>query len=124
MKTKILSIAIIALLLGVSASARSISEDTTRMLTPSEQPEFQADINMGADNVVRFLLRKPRHEVVKLKVLTESGAVIYTYTVRKHKSARIGFDTSKLSQGNYHYIIIKDKKEVMRRTFAKVNSDN
>mgnify|MGYP001816232977 CR=1 FL=1 len=111
-------------MLGISLSTVAADEDTTRLLTPAEQEGFQACINLFPDNIVQFQVEKQGNEKVRLRVYTEGGTLIYTYSIKKHKCARIGFDTSKLKPGKYQYVIEKGKEEVIRKTIEKKNSDS
>lgn len=122
MKAKVLTITLIALMLGISVSANNVKKDTTRMLTPSEQPEFQACINLFPDNILQFSVEKPDNEKVKLRVYTDGGTLIYTYIVKKQNCVRISFDTSQLKPGMYHYVIERNKKEVLRKSIEKKNT--
>lgn len=123
MKAKILTVTMIALMLGISLRGNNLNEDTTRMITPSGQTEFQACINMYPDNILQFQVEKADNDKVKLRVYTERGTLIYTYNVKKHNCVRIGFDTSQLKPGMYHYVIEKNKKEVLRKSIEKKNTN-
>ncbi len=120
MKTKILSIALIALMLGMVVSSNAADADTNRRKAPYIDASFQADINLFPDNVVKFLVVKPDEDKVKLRVYDDANTLLYTYTLKKQSSARIGFDISPLEAGKYHFVIERNKKEVLRKTITKV----
>lgn len=122
MKTKILTITMIALMMGMTINGSAGPEDTLKMIEPTS--EFQASINLFPDNIVQFQIVKPLSEKVKLRVYDESGILIYTYSIRKHKTARIGFDTKLLKPGNYDYVIERNKEEVLRKTFTRKDANH
>jgi hypothetical protein len=121
MKTKILAITLFALILGSAVKVNANDKDTGRILTPSAQTEFQASIQLLANDIVRFNVIKPDDEKVRLRVYSEGGILIYSYILRKNSSAKIGFDTRMLSPGKYQYVVERSKEEVLRKTIEKKN---
>lgn len=119
MKTKLLALALIALMTGISSNINAAAPDTVKLANPAEILAFQASINLFPDDIVQFSVVKPEDEKVKFRVYSESGTLIYTYSLKKHTSARIGFNTKDLMPGNYTYIVEKNKKEVLRKVIAK-----
>jgi len=122
MKAKILTITMIALMMGMTINGSAGPDDSLKVVNPTS--EFQACINQYPDNIVQFHVVKPDNDKVKLRVYDEAGFVIYTYSIRKHNTARIGFDTKLLKPGTYLYVIERNKKEVLRKTFTKKSKNN
>ena len=81
MKTRILTIAMIALMMGIVVNTKADGADSIKSTTPSPviEQSFQASINLFADDVVKFHVVKPEGEKVKLRVTGENGTVLYTY---------------------------------------------
>jgi len=119
MKTNILTIAMIALMMGTVVNTKAEGVDTNRRTGPVIEKTFQASVNLFADDMVKFHVVKPAGEKVRLKVTGENGTVLYTYILKKEKAARIGFDISKLEPGKYNYIVERNKEEVLRKTIEK-----
>lgn len=123
MKTKILTLTLIAFIIGSVVQGNTPDNDTSTKSTTTEQSKFQASINLLADDVVRFNVIKPDEDKVRLSVYTEGGIHIYSYILKKDNSARIGFDTQELSPGEYQYVVLRNKEEVLRKTFEKKNDN-
>ena len=123
MKTKILTITLVALIIGSSVQGNTPDKDTGSKSTATEQSNFQASINLLADNVVRFNIIKTDEDKVRLSVYSEGGIHLYSYILKKDNSARIGFDTRRLSPGKYQYVVVRNKKEVLRKTIEKKNEN-
>jgi hypothetical protein len=121
MKTKTLVIAIFTLILGltVTVNGNTPHKETGSKTTTVEQSEFQASINILADDIVRFNVIMPKEDKVRLSAYSERGILIYSYILRKRNYARIGFDISMLSPGKYEYVIERNKEEVLRKTIEK-----
>ena len=109
----------IALMLGIAVNTKANEPDTNRRTGPAIEKTFQASINLFPDEIVKFHVVKPEGEKVKLRVQDENGLTIYTYSLKKENTARIGFDISNLSPGKYNYIIERNKKEVLQKTIVK-----
>jgi len=123
MKTKILTIAMIALMMGIVVNTKADDTDTNRRTNPVIEKSFEASINLFSNDIVKFHVIKPAGEKVKLRVTDENGLVIYTYILKKENTARIGFDVSTLSPGKYNYIIERNKQEVLRKTIVKTTGN-
>ena len=118
MKTKILAITLIALIMGLAFSSNAENADTNRT-EPTLQKDFQACINLYPDNIVKFHVVKPEQDKVKMLIYGEDDTLLYAYIMKKHNSARIGFDINSLEPGKYHCVIKRNKKEVLRKTIIK-----
>jgi flagellar hook assembly protein FlgD len=118
MKTKILTFALIALMTGMTLNSNASNDDSLKVVN-SVSTEFQACINQFPDNIVRFQLVKPDEDKVKLRVYSEKGRIIYTYSLKKHNKAKISFDVSYLEPGKYDYVVERNKEEVIRKTIIK-----
>lgn len=123
MKTKIIAILLFTLIIGTAVKGNTPDGATSRTLTTSEQSEIQASINLTSDDIVMFNVVKPDDEKVKLRVYTDGGTLIYSYILKKANSARIGFDTGRLSPGKYQYIVEYKKEDVLRKTIEKKNEN-
>ena len=121
MKTKILTLALLSLMMGITLSSNAGNDDSSTVVNPAINSEFQACINLYQDNIVRFQLVKPEQDKVKLRIYSEKGRIIYTYSLKKHNKARVGFDISFLEAGKYDYVIERNKEEVLRKTIIKEN---
>ena len=119
MKTKTLTLALIALMIGITLSTTAGNDDTTKLVNPAAENEFQACINMCSDNLVKFLVENPEKDKIKLRIYDDSGMKLYTYTFKKENVARICFDLSKLEAGTYECIVERNKEEVLRKTIEK-----
>ena len=121
MKTKILTIAMVALMMGMVLNSKAEEGDTNNRTIPEVAKTFKASINLFPDNVVKFHVVNPNQEKIKLRILDERGKGIYTYIMKKPKAARISFDVSNLEAGKYRYTVEKDKKEVMSKVIEKTD---
>ncbi|MDT8392902.1 MAG: T9SS type A sorting domain-containing protein [Bacteroidales bacterium] len=121
MKTKIITLTVLALMMGLSLNTKAENEDTAKVDQAAPESAFKASINLYPDNVVKFLIEKPDQDIVKLRVYDVSGVELFNYAIRKENVARIGFDVSNLKPGNYEYAIERNKQEVMRKTIKKAN---
>ena len=121
MKTKVITITMIALMMGFALNTNAGNDkDTLAVAKPVLKTDCQACIQLLSNDIVQFNIEKVDQAKVKLRVYTEGGSLIYSYTVsKKQNAARIGFDTKNLEPGNYVYIVVKDKEEVARKTIAK-----
>ncbi len=119
MKTKILAITMIALIMGMVINSNAENADTNNRTEPGLQTDFQACINLYADNIVKFQVVKPEQDKVKLLIYGEDNTLLYAYVMKKHNAARIGFDINSLEPGKYHCVIKRNKKEVLRKTITK-----
>jgi transposase len=119
MKTKILALTLISFIVGLSVRGNTPIKETGGNSTSTEQSKFQASINLLADDVVRFNVIKPDKDKVRLSVYTKGGIHLYSYILKKDNSARIGFDTQELSPGEYQYVVVRNKEEVLRKTIEK-----
>ena len=119
MKTKILTITLIALMMGITLKSNAGSNDTVKGAYVSANSEFQACINLYPDNIVKFHVVKPDQDKVKLCVYDDAGFLLYSYSIRKHNKARIGFDISTLETGKYDFVILRNKQEILRKTINK-----
>jgi hypothetical protein len=120
MKTKILSLAMIALMIGMVINTYALNEDTTKLAKPSSEMNFQAAINFCTDSHVKFLVENPENDKVKLRIYDDSGIKLYTYSFKKENFARICFDISQLDAGTYECVVERNKEEVLRKTIEKV----
>jgi hypothetical protein len=121
MKTRILTIAMVALMMGIAINLRAEEGDTNSRTAPVVAKTFNASINLFPDDVVKFHVVNPGQEKVKLRITDERGTTLYTYILKKEKAVSIGFDVSKLEAGKYNYTIVKNKKEVLRKTIVKAD---
>lgn len=119
MKTRILTLTMIALMMGLVMNSRADNTDTNRTTSPVIDKTFQASINLFPGNIVKFHVVKAEQDKVKLRIYDESGIVLYTYLLKKENTARIGFDVSTMKAGKYDYVIVRNKKEVIRKTIIK-----
>jgi len=119
MKTRILTLVMIALMLGINLNSIAGNDDTVKETKPLENAEFQACINLYPNDIVRFQVIKPEDEKVRLRVYDQEGYLIYTYWLKKYESAKIGFDVSQLKPGKYDYVVERNKKEVLRKRIEK-----
>ncbi|HSG67209.1 MAG TPA: hypothetical protein VK994_00785 [Bacteroidales bacterium] len=120
MKTKTLTLVLIALMMGITMNTNA-SDDTTRVDGPAVNKGFCASIQLHQDNMVKFLVNNPNNDKIKLRILDENGFVLYTYIFKKDNAARIGFDISMLENGKYECVIERNKEEVVRKTIEKKN---
>lgn len=121
MKTKILTLTLIALMIGITINSQAGKDDTLKVKNPIKKTEFQACINLYPDNIVQFQVVKPDKDRVRLRVYDDEGTLVYTYHLKKHNSAKIGFDTRFLAAGKYEYVVERNNKEVLKKTFYKEN---
>ena len=119
MKTKILTITLITLMMGIALSSKAGNTDTIKGTNPANNTEFQACINLCSNNIVKFHVVKPDQEKVRLRIYDDRGILLYSYLIRKHNTARIGFDISTLEPGKYDYVIERNKEEILRKTIVK-----
>jgi hypothetical protein len=119
MKTKILAITLIALIMGLAFSSNAENADTNKRTETTLKTGFQACINLYPDNIVKFQVVKPEQDKVKLLIYGEDNTLLYAYVMKKHNTARIGFDINSLEPGKYHCVIKRNKKEVLRKTIIK-----
>lgn len=119
MKTKILTITLLALMMGISLTSNAGNDDTIQAPNHHINAEFQASINLFPDNIVKFHVVKPEQEKVKLRVYDANGTILYSYCIKKHHIARIGFDINTLEAGNYEFVIVRNKAEILRKTISK-----
>lgn len=59
MKTKILTITLITLMMGIALSSKAGNTDTIKGTNPANNTEFQACINLYSSNIVKFHVVKP-----------------------------------------------------------------
>jgi hypothetical protein len=121
MKTKILTIALISLMMGITLSSNAGITDTIKETNSINKTQFQACINLYPDNIVKFLIEKVDQDKVKLRIYNENGFLLYNYVIKKHNTARIGFDISILEAGNYDCVVEKNKEEILRKRIVKEN---
>ena len=119
MKTKILTITFITLMMGIALNSMAANEDSIKGTNPADETEFQACINQYPHNIVKFHVVNPDQDKVRLRIYTEGGILLYTYSFRKQYAARIGFDISTLEPGKYKYVVERNKKEILRKTIVK-----
>ena len=119
MKTKVLSLAMIALMIGMVLNTYAGNEDTTKLKKPSSEMNFQATINFCTDSQVKFLVENPENDKVKLRIYDESGIKLYTYSFKKENFAQICFDISMLNAGTYECVVERNNEEVLRKTIEK-----
>ena len=123
MKTKILTLALLALMMGLSLNTTAGNEDTTRVNGPAVSKEFCACIHLYPDNIVKFLVENPDNDKVKLRIYNERGLLLYTYSFKKESIVRISFDISGLSNGKYDCVIERNREEFARKTIVKENDN-
>ena len=119
MKTKILTITLIALMMGITLTSNAGNNDTIKGTNPANTTEFQACINLYPDNIVKFHVVKPEQDKVKLRVYDGDGTLLHTYSIKKNNTARIGFDISNLEAGKYKFVVVRNKEEILRKTIVK-----
>lgn len=119
MKTKILTITLFALMMGISFASTAGNDDTIQSENLYINTEFQASINLFPNNIVKFHVVKPEQDKVKLRVYDANGTLLYSYSIKKHNIARIGFDIKTLEAGEYEFVIVRNKTEILRKTISK-----
>lgn len=121
MKAKILTIALISLIMGLSLNSVAGNDDTIKANSVKNNSGFKASVNLYPDDLVKFCVEKPEQDKVKVRIYAEGNILLYTYLMKKHNSARVGFDLSTLEDGEYEFVIERNRKEVLRKTIEKQN---
>lgn len=118
MKTKVLTLALIGLLLGLNVQAQG-NEVKTGKKEVAEATAFKACINKYRNDVVEFRIDKPDADVVWFLIKDEAGTTLYKRKVKKHNTVEMDFDISKVPSGKYQYIIERNGEEYLKKTIDK-----
>ena len=54
-----------------------------------------------------------------MRVYDDDGTLLHTYSIKKHNTARIGFDISNLEAGKYKFVVVRNREEILRKTIVK-----
>jgi len=119
MKTRIITIAVLILALSVSVLADGKKEAALVSTTNVSVKECQFCINEYRDNIIEFRMVKANNEKITLKVYSDKGVKIYHRNFKKVNGLELDCDLSALRDGNYTFVIEKDKKEILKKVFTK-----
>jgi hypothetical protein len=118
MKTRILTLTAVALLATLTMRAGSDGVDTVTAGEAASAEQFDATINLYPDDVVEFRVDKPANDIVWLKVLDEKGLIMFAKRIKKASLLEVDVKTGKLPEGTYDYIVVRNGKEVLRKSIT------
>ncbi len=118
MKTKVLTLALIGLLVGLNVKAQG-SETKKGKNETEKATTFEACINKYRNDVVEFRVGKTDADVVWFLIKDEAGKTLYKRKVKKHNTIEMDFDVSKVPSGKYEYIIERNGEEYLKKTIDK-----
>ena len=118
MKTKVLTLALIGLLLGLNVKAQG-NETKKEKAATERTTTFEASINKYRNDVVEFRIDKPDADVVWFLIKDEAGKTLYQRKVKRHNTVEMDFDISKVQAGKYEYIIERNGEEYLKKTIDK-----
>jgi hypothetical protein len=118
MRTKILTLAVIGLLLGLSVTAQK--EETNNVnVNCDTASDFRACINKHHNNIVEFRLVKSDDDIVWIMIKDEDGETLYQRRIKKHNTVELDFDLRNVPTGKYEYIIERNGDEYLKKTIEK-----
>jgi hypothetical protein len=114
MKTTIVTAALMILM---TAATMNAAPDSTTTAMPTEQA-FKATVILQANDVIQFRVSKPAGEKVNLIIYGEKNNKVYQRTLRKEKSLALDCDMTYMNKGTYTCVVVRDGKEVMRKSIT------
>lgn len=119
MKTRIILIAVTVLMLSPfsNLSAQSAIEDVCNI-----GKHQQVQISYDAKDMVTLEYLDALTEgpwKMKVRIYNESGKLLYTRVLRRKGNSRIGYDISKLPEGNYTFELYNKRDLLCSKAFVK-----
>lgn len=118
MKTRILTLALIGLLLGLNVTAQK-NEPKTEQPGCDTAADFRACINEYHNNIVEFRVVKSDDDVVWVMVRDEDGETVYQRRIKRHNTVELDIDLRYVPAGKYEYIIERNGEEYLKKTIEK-----
>ena len=118
MKTRIITTAVLVLALSVSVLADGKKETAPASTTNVSVKECQFCINEYRDNIIEFRIVNANNAKITLKVY-DKGVKICHRNFKKVNGLELDCDLSTLRDGNYTFVIEKNKEEILKKVFTK-----
>lgn len=119
MKTRIITTAVLVIALSISVFADGKKETALVSTSNVSVKECQFCINEYRDNIIEFRMVKANTEKITLKVYSDKGVKIYYRNFKKANGLELDCDLSNLRDGDYTFVIEKNKEEILKKVFTK-----